>query len=77
MEYKCIKEIWLEKYDEHCFSTGEYNCVPIGSTWMREDDSNLLGGEVHLECVGGADGFGWIEVTEEDLRQHFEVVEDE
>jgi hypothetical protein len=38
MEYKCIKEMWLPRYDENCFSTEEYNCVPIGSVWVRDDE---------------------------------------
>lgn len=73
-EYKCIKEIWLEKYDGDGFSTEEYGCVPIGSIWMRDDAANIVGGEVHLECIDGADGFGWIEITESDLVSHFEPV---
>ena len=74
MKYKCVKEMWLMKYDEDCFATEEYNCVPVGSTWERGDAGNLLGGEVHLECIEGADGFGWIEITKTDLESHFEPI---
>jgi hypothetical protein len=34
----------------------------------------LIGGEVHLENIKGADHFGWIEITEADLKQYFEPV---
>ena len=74
MEYKCIKEMWLEKYGEECFPSGEDDCVPIGSTWLQDDESNLIGGEVHLDCLKGSDELGWIEITESDLKQYFEPV---
>ena len=72
MEYKCIKEIWLPEYNEDCSNTEKFNCVPTGSTWERNDDASMIGGEVHLECIEGADNFGWIEITKATLDFHFE-----
>ena len=72
MNYKCNKEFSLTLYDEDCNPTEECKMIPIGSTWVRCDAGNLFGGEVHLECINGADGFGWIEITKVDLDSHFE-----
>lgn len=71
MEYKCIKEFLIEKYDEDCFPTGKCELVPVESVWCVEE-SNMIGGEIHLNCVSGANGFGWIELAEEDLNKYFE-----
>jgi len=44
--------------------------VPVGSIWY-EDDSNIIGGEIHLECASEADDIGWIEIPRADLERYF------
>lgn len=73
MEYKCIKEMCIGKVDADGFPTGEWGIIPVGSMWF-EDSTNIIGGEVHLECTSGADDFGWIEITRADLEECFEVI---
>jgi len=75
MEYKCIKEMKLRRYGEGCLMTKEYSIVPIGSIWIRDDDENLIGGEVHLECTEGDDDLGWIEISLKDLEHYFELID--
>lgn len=75
MEYRCIKEMILEKYDGDGCSICGYGTVPIGSIWYEDDSSNILGGEIHLECKSGADDFGWIEITMKDLAAYFELTD--
>ena len=67
MRYKCKNAMEIEKYDEHCFPTGNYDVVTEGSVWY-ENDVNMIGGEVHLECESGGENVGWIEITKADIR---------
>lgn len=74
MKYKCIKEMCIGKVDADGFHVpNEYGIVPAGSIWY-EDDANIIGGDVHLECESGADDMGWIEITKDDLKENFEPV---
>lgn len=74
MEYKCKKQMCLEKVDGDGFSIpNEYGIVPVGSFWY-EDKSSIIGGEVHLECASGADDMGWIEISRKDLEEFFEPI---
>lgn len=74
MEYKCVKEMTLEIVDGDGFGIpNKYGHVPVGSIWYEEDTS-IIGGEIHLECASGADGMGWIEITKEHLKEYFEQI---
>ncbi len=75
MEYRCIKEMHLQKFDEDGFSTDEYGTVTVGSTWYEDKTADIIGGEVHLDCENEED-FGWIEITKADLKEFFEPVDD-
>ena len=77
MKYKCIKEMCMQKYDEDGFWTNEEGHVPAGSEWCIDETTNILDGEVHLECINGCDDFGWIEISNENLKENFEKVGDE
>lgn len=78
MNYKCVKEMYISIVDEDCsFVPNKYGYVPIGSEWYIDNANNLLGGDVHLECIGGCDDCGWIEITDEDLEENFIAVGDE
>ena len=69
--------MWLSKCDEDGFWTDEEGQVPVGSEWYTDETTNILDGEVHLECVSGCDDFGWIEISKENLKENFVKVGDE
>lgn len=73
MFYECVNDFQIEKYDEHGFPTCEYLTVKIGSKWERDDDTDIIGGEVHLENV---DGSQWIEISNDTLMDYFRESED-
>ena len=72
MRYKCVSEFDVEEYVDD-FHTGNFFSITEGSIWC-ENDVNLIGGEVHLECESGCEGVGWIEITRADLEECFEVI---
>ena len=68
--YKCIKGFLIEKYDDNGFTLeGEYCVIKEGTIWHIPEDINyrFIGGEVRLE----SDEFGWLEVTNNSLKEHF------
>lgn len=73
--FKCINEFYIPKCDDDCFMIeNEFGYIPVGSIWELSD-SNLLGGEVHLDFISGCGDFGWIEVTNEDFKENFAEVQ--
>lgn len=71
MRYKCIVEFVIQMCDDDCFMIdNDYRNIPIGSVW-EVSDSNLLGGEVHLDSISGCEDFGWIEVPKEIIENNF------
>lgn len=67
-EYKCIKELALEKYDEHeCPIENEYKVIPVGSTWELCDFASLS--DIRLQG-----DLGWLEIDERTLNTHFEEI---
>lgn len=73
MRYKCISAMEIEKYDGNCSPTGSFGVITEGSVWY-EDDVDMIGGEVHLECESGCEDAGWIEITRADLEECFEAI---
>lgn len=72
MKYKCVKEMYLLKCDGDGFEIpNECGFVKVGSVWERDDDVNIIGGDVHLECLDNDFDFGWIEITFDDLKENF------
>lgn len=70
MIYRCTQDFTLPKYDEdYCEEIGEC-VVPKDSLWC-EDDSNILGADIHLECIDGCDDFGWIEISNDTFDRFF------
>lgn len=75
MKYKCIKEMCLPKCDGDGFEIqNEYGFVVVGSIWERDDDTSFIGGDVHLESADDNDEFGWIEISIDDLKENFVMV---
>lgn len=74
MRYKCIKDMEIELYDADCCRTGSFGMVTEDSIW-NEDNSDMIGGEVHLECESGCECAGWIEITRADLEECFEAID--
>lgn len=72
MKYRCIKELWLQKYDGDGFEIpNDYGCVEVGSIWERDGGTIILGGDIHLEAVSGGGNLGWIEVSTDTLEKYF------
>lgn len=69
-EYECIKPFNVPIYDTETDSYIESRFyVEIGSLWQREDDNlfgSYTGADVHLDG-----DYGWVEVSEEELRKYF------
>lgn len=76
MKYKCINEFIVPRCDDDCFDIeGEYFHVLVGSLWELGDD-NMIGGEVHLDCVEGSNEFTWVEIPNEDFKENFVGVQE-
>lgn len=82
MKYRCIKTMYLEKYDGDGFlMEGRYMTIPEGSIWeVCEEVYNFIAGTdcVHLERVWKskkAKSHPWLEITKEHLAVHFEPIE--
>lgn len=71
-EYKCTENFSIELYDSDGFPTEEYKEIDIGTIWYRDDESNIIGGEIHLESTGD---LGWLEISLERLQERFELLE--
>ncbi|MDU6037798.1 MAG: hypothetical protein E6Y83_05595 [Clostridium butyricum] len=68
--YKCIKGFNIPLCDDNGFTIeNEYTDVEEGLIWNVPEDKDyrFIGGEVRLESYEG-----WIEITKEDLKEHFE-----
>lgn len=71
MKYKCINDFNIEKYDDEWMPTGEYTVVSSGTIWELDENTNNIGGEVHLDNVK----LGWIEISIDTLEEYFVEVE--
>ena len=68
--YRCIKEFSVPLGDDAgcAVESGEMMTVEVGETFYRSDVTWM--NDVRLEGVG--DTYGWLEVSEETFREHFE-----
>lgn len=70
-EYECIKPFSITYYDIETDSYDEtkFYDIKVGSIWEQEEDylsGSYTGAEIHLD---GDDG--WIEISEENLKEYF------
>lgn len=78
--YECVKELYLDKYDESGFRKDGYIHIPIGSKWQTDYEYPLfIGGvnSVHLDRVWkskNAKTWQWIEIDEDTLKEHFKKI---
>ncbi len=73
MKYKCIKEMWIQKCDGDGFEIpNEYGFIAVGSIWDRR---NMIGGDVHLDSLNDGSDIEWIEMSFEDLKENFVLIE--
>lgn len=66
--YKCIRNFNIETYDEDGFPTGKFPVIKIGTEWERNNYTNIIGGDVHLDRVEGSQ---WIEISNDTLDDYF------
>lgn len=77
MFYECIKDFQIENYDEHGFPKCEYSTIKSSSKWERDDETDIIGGEVHLDSLDDDSDFGWIEMSIEKLKENFVLADGE
>ena len=80
--YECIKELYLDIYDDDGWREDGYMHVPVGSKWMIMSDEFPLyiGGadSVHLERVWKTKKtktHPWIEIDKDTLKEHFKKID--
>lgn len=79
MKYKCIKTFYVEKYDDDGFTTDKYMCIPKDSVWELSD-TNFGMSDIQLVRIWKTKKpktMPWIEITEERLKTHFEVLKEQ
>ena len=77
MRYKCIKELYIDDYDEDGFATGGLSVIPVGSIWEVDESScRIVGGNdtVHLDLVTNKPKSQWIEILGSTLQKYFEPI---
>nr|DAG05087.1 MAG TPA: hypothetical protein [Siphoviridae sp. ctuy39] len=72
--YRCIKPFYVDKYDEHGFLIENSGTVIEKGKIYELDESGctIIGGEVHLDAV---DDGSWLEITNDDLEEYFDLLE--
>lgn len=81
--YECIKELYLDKYDDDGFLEDGYMSVPVGSKWQMCDFDEFplyIGGanSVHLERIWKTKNtktHPWIEIDKDTLKEHFKKID--
>lgn len=71
--YRCIKSFAVSMTDDNGFILENKDLViPAESIWNLPENENyrFIGGDVRLE----SDGFGWIEIPQEMVAEHFDEV---
>ena len=69
MKYRCKESFELDCYtDEGMLNIGRVE-IACESTWERDDETDIIGGEVHLD---NPETMEWLEISEEDLERYFE-----
>ena len=77
MRYKCIKELYIDDYDEDGFATGGWSVIPVGSIWEADENPyRIIGGNdtVHLDLVTNKPKSQWIEILGSTLQKYFEPI---
>ena len=69
MKYRCVIPFAVDKYDESGFNTNGCFEIECGSIWECDDETNVIGGEVHLD---NTETMEWLEIPEKDLEEYFE-----
>ena len=73
-EYECIKPFSVTYYDTETdsYDESQFYDIEAGSVWEREDDDlsgSYTGTDIHLDGDNG-----WIEISEERLKECFKEV---
>lgn len=84
MRYRCIKPLYVEKYDDDGFFTEKYMAIPVNSIWKVDESLsyNFLGNPdcIHLDRVWkskNAKSCPFIEVLPETIAEYFKEIVDE
>lgn len=73
--YRCIKEMQIQMCDGDGLEIpGKYTCITPGSTWKGDGVMDFCG-SIRLYSLDSS-RFGWIEISSEDLKNHFAGITD-
>lgn len=81
MLYKCIKDFYIENYDDNGFSKDTYSRISKGSIWeLDEEPYRFIGDDDSIRLLRiwkskKAKTVIWIEISKETFEAFFEVVE--
>lgn len=79
--YKCIKDFYVEKYDDDGFSQDTYSRIPKDSTWKLDKEPYRFVGDndsirlLRIWKSKKAKTVQWIEISKETFKECFEEVE--
>lgn len=76
-KYRCVKDLYLDDYDDDGFATGGWTYIPVGSIWeVDESLYRIVGGNdtIHLDLVTEESKYKWIEILYSTLKEHFELI---
>ena len=77
MIYECIKEFYVEKYDDDGFHMDyEPMVIEKGSKWQADAGNyRIVGGRdsIHLDKISG-NAKEWLEITKDTLEKYFKEV---
>lgn len=78
MRFKCIKELYVDSYDEDGFwNGGDYIIIPVNSIWILDKSNTRIAGgndTFRLELETSENKYQWLEISENTLIEHFEIL---
>lgn len=69
MKYRCVNSFTVDKYTDNGFNTEGFVEISRDSIWERDNETNIIGADVHLDNTETMD---WLEISEEELEEYFE-----
>lgn len=74
MRYRCIEAFEVDCYTDEGMSNGERVEIAYGSIWERDNETDIIGAEIHLDNV---ETLEWLEIPGKDLEEYFEPLNEE
>lgn len=71
MKHRCIEAFEVDCYTDEGMLNGERVEIACGSIWERDNETDIIGAEVHLDNVETSE---WLEIPGKDLEEYFEAL---